>query len=133
MSRRYATAMIRATKVSSGASTSPEYEPPRNLAPRQDVAYQCGNGHELVLPYAAGVEPPWAVDCRRCGQPARRDGAPPNAVPGWDGYKSSTGCHGKGGSTADVSEMAQLRRKGRSEADAEELLAWALARRDGAP
>lgn len=56
------------------------YETDRNtdLAPRRDVAYDCPEGHETLVPMAADAEIPASWECRTCGATAiLRDGEVP--------------------------------------------------------
>jgi hypothetical protein len=49
------------------------YETDRNtdLAPRQDVAFDCPNGHVTAVPMASDAELPATWECRVCGAPAK--------------------------------------------------------------
>lgn len=48
------------------------------LAARQDLGFDCPNGHHFTLTFAAEAELPTEWECPRCGQPARRsDGVEP--------------------------------------------------------
>src|SRR5438270_6799080 len=56
------------------------YETDRNtdLAPRQDIAFDCPHGHETRVPMSSEAELPATWECRVCGAPAlRRDGEQP--------------------------------------------------------
>jgi hypothetical protein len=44
---------------------------PEVPAARQQAAYRCARGHAFEVTFAAGIEPPQAVDCR-CGARAHR-------------------------------------------------------------
>jgi hypothetical protein len=49
------------------------------LAPREDVSYDCPNGHVTVMPFSAEADVPARWECRACGAVAlRRDGAVPD-------------------------------------------------------
>ena len=48
------------------------------LAARQELGFDCENGHHFSLTFAAEAELPTEWQCPRCGQPARRsDGVEP--------------------------------------------------------
>ena len=48
------------------------------LAARQDVAFDCANGHHFTLTFSAEAELPTEWECPRCGTEARRsDGVQP--------------------------------------------------------
>jgi predicted RNA-binding Zn-ribbon protein involved in translation (DUF1610 family) len=48
------------------------------LAPRQETAFDCPNGHHFSIPFAAEAELPTEWECPKCGQVARRsDGVEP--------------------------------------------------------
>lgn len=48
------------------------------LAARQDLGFDCPNGHHFTLTFAAEAELPTEWECPRCGQGARRsDGVEP--------------------------------------------------------
>ena len=54
------------------------YEADRNtdLAPRQEVVYDCPRGHEVTVPMASDAELPATWECKVCGGVALlRDGA----------------------------------------------------------
>ena len=58
------------------------YETDRNtdLAPRQDVSYDCPRGHVTDVPMSSDAEIPATWECRVCGATALlRDGALPEA------------------------------------------------------
>ncbi|HET7531127.1 MAG TPA: RNA polymerase-binding protein RbpA [Mycobacteriales bacterium] len=58
------------------------YETDRNtdLAPRQDVSYDCPHGHVTAVPMSSDAELPATWECRICGATALlRDGAEPEA------------------------------------------------------
>jgi hypothetical protein len=52
---------------------STSYETDRNteLAPRQDVAFDCSEGHVTVIPMATDAEIPAVWECRVCGRLAK--------------------------------------------------------------
>jgi rubredoxin len=61
------------------------YESDRHteFAPRLRTAYDCPNGHETAVPFAAEADVPSTWECRVCGAPAQlRDGAPPEEKKG---------------------------------------------------
>ena len=61
------------------------YESDRHteFAPRLQTVYDCPNGHETAVPFAAEAEIPSSWECRLCGAPALlRDGAPPEEKKG---------------------------------------------------
>ncbi len=50
------------------------------LAARQDIAFDCPNGHHFTRTFAVEAELPTIWECPRCGQVARRsDGVEPEA------------------------------------------------------
>ncbi|MGN6176665.1 MAG: RNA polymerase-binding protein RbpA, partial [Streptosporangiaceae bacterium] len=74
---------LRGTRL---GATSYENDRNTDLAPRQDVAFNCPNGHHFSVPFAAEAELPPTWECRGCGAiaiaggrgaPARPAGAPP--------------------------------------------------------
>lgn len=97
-------------------------ESPKEWAPRQEITFTCARGHTFELAFAADAEVPEDWDCR-CGQPARRDGAPGNrpgdlGLPGYSGNaKGSVFTHG--------SPWTRLLER-RSVAELEEILREAL-------
>ena len=104
---------------------SPEEEP-KELAPRQQVTYHCRKGHEMILPFAAGVEAPESWDCRRCGGAAYAGGVPQDGpvamLPGYHpagGYQHTP--------REDTSPPAQLYKR-RTKAELEAILAEAMER-----
>ena len=61
------------------------YESDRHteFAPRQRTAYDCPNGHQTDVPFAAEAEIPYTWECKVCGAPAiLRDGAAPEEKKG---------------------------------------------------
>jgi len=61
------------------------YESDRHteFAPRLRTAYDCPNGHETAVPFAAEAEIPATWECRVCGASAQvRDGEQPEAKQG---------------------------------------------------
>lgn len=52
-------------------ATSYESDRDTELAPRQDVAFDCANGHETVIPMALDAEIPAVWECRICGRIAK--------------------------------------------------------------
>ena len=61
------------------------YESDRHteFAPRLRTAYDCPNGHETAVPFAAEAEIPATWECRLCGATALlRDGAQPEEKKG---------------------------------------------------
>jgi len=48
------------------------------LAARQEISFDCPNGHHFTLTFAMEAELPTEWECPRCGQPSRRsDGVEP--------------------------------------------------------
>lgn len=48
------------------------------LAPRQEVGFDCPKGHHFAIVFAEEAELPTEWECPRCGEPARRsDGVEP--------------------------------------------------------
>jgi len=65
---------LRGTRL---GATSYESEQYVDLAPRQDVTYDCPRGHVISLPFAEEAEIPFEWECR-CGATAHlRDGSAP--------------------------------------------------------
>lgn len=53
------------------------------LAPRQQVGYDCPNGHEVSVPFSVEADVPATWTCRVCGATAlRRDGELPEPKAG---------------------------------------------------
>lgn len=49
------------------------------LAPREDVSYDCPNGHTTTVPFSSEADVPARWECRVCGSVAlRRDGEIPD-------------------------------------------------------
>ena len=55
---------LRGTRL---GATSYENDRNTDLAPRQDVAFNCPNGHHFSVPFAAEAELPPTWECRICG------------------------------------------------------------------
>ena len=71
---------LRGTRL---GATSYETDSGIDLAPRQDVAYSCPNGHRFEMPFSLEAEVPATWECRVCGAHALRvDGEVPEAKPG---------------------------------------------------
>lgn len=58
---------LRGTRL---GATSYENDRNTDLAPRQDVAFDCPNGHNFTVPFAAEAELPPTWECRVCGATA---------------------------------------------------------------
>src|SRR5262249_28706123 len=58
---------LRGTRL---GATSYENDRNTDLAPRQDVAFDCPNGHHFSVPFAAEAELPPTWECRVCGATA---------------------------------------------------------------
>ena len=58
---------LRGTRL---GATSYENDRNTDLAPRQDVAFDCPKGHSFVVPFAAEAEIPTTWECRVCGATA---------------------------------------------------------------
>ncbi len=58
---------LRGTRL---GATSYENDRNTDLAPRQDVAFDCPNGHHFSVPFAAEAELPGTWECRVCGSVA---------------------------------------------------------------
>ena len=119
--------VIRASTPWEGTGGKPVI-PSKGEAPRREVAYVCAKRHRMILPFAAEATVPDCWDCRHCGQPARREGAPEGtaARPHLPGLKSGAGRHDRQGS-GDVTPMGQLRKR-RTRKQGEAILAEALER-----
>lgn len=64
-------------------TTSYEIDRDTDLAPRQDIAFDCPHGHVTHVPMSAEAELPATWECRVCGAAAlRRDGIAPEAKKG---------------------------------------------------
>jgi rubredoxin len=71
---------LRGTRL---GATSYETDSGIDLAPRQEVAYSCPNGHQFEMPFSLEAEVPAAWECRVCGAQALRvDGDAPQEKPG---------------------------------------------------
>ena len=55
---------LRGTRL---GSTSYENDRNTDLAPRQEVAFDCPKGHQFTVPFAAEAELPPTWECRVCG------------------------------------------------------------------
>jgi hypothetical protein len=55
---------LRGTRL---GSTSYENDRNTDLAPRQEVAFDCPKGHSFTVPFAAEAELPPTWECRVCG------------------------------------------------------------------
>ncbi len=55
---------LRGTRL---GSTSYENDRNTDLAPRQEVAFDCSKGHHFTVPFAAEAELPPTWECRVCG------------------------------------------------------------------
>ncbi|PRX92321.1 RNA polymerase-binding protein RbpA [Allonocardiopsis opalescens] len=66
---------LRGTRL---GATSYENDRNTDLAPRQEVAYDCPRGHRFSMPFATEAEIPVTWECRFCGETAlRADGQLP--------------------------------------------------------
>ena len=66
----------RVLKGSRLGATSYETDRNTDLAPRQDVAYDCPRGHEVIVPMASDADLPATWECKVCGGVALlRDGS----------------------------------------------------------
>ena len=71
---------LRGTRL---GTTSYENDRNTDLAPRQEVAYDCPKGHHFTVPFSAEAEVPSTWECRACGGPALRiDGEEPQGKKG---------------------------------------------------
>src|SRR5437764_15472799 len=55
---------LRGTRL---GATSYENDPKTDLAPRQEIAFDCPKGHHFSVPFAAEAEVPATWECRVCG------------------------------------------------------------------
>ena len=101
---------IRGTRIGATPGLHSERGEP---VPRQSVRYWCANGHETVRYFALYVDVPSEWDCTCCGWPANRDRANPPERRTVKPYKT---------------HLAYVRER-RTEEEAEDLLAEALAAR----
>lgn len=70
---------LRGTRL---GATSYETDDNIDLAPRQDIEYECGHGHRFRMPFSLEADVPAGWECRVCGSPAVRvDGAAPQDKP----------------------------------------------------
>ncbi len=58
---------LRGTRL---GATSYENDRNTDLAPRQEVTFDCPNGHQFAVPFAAEAEIPTTWECRVCGATA---------------------------------------------------------------
>jgi hypothetical protein len=58
---------LRGTRL---GATSYENDRNTDLAPRQEVAFDCPKGHQFTVPFAAEAEIPATWECRVCGATA---------------------------------------------------------------
>src|SRR3954449_9265184 len=69
--------VLRGTRL---GSVSYESDRHTEFAPRLRAVYDCPNGHQTDMPFAAEAEVPPRWECRVCGEPALlRDGEQPEA------------------------------------------------------
>ncbi|THV38517.1 RNA polymerase-binding protein RbpA [Glycomyces buryatensis] len=101
---------IRGTRIGAIQALHSERGEP---VPRQRVSYWCANGHETVTSFALYIEVPTEWDCTCCGWPSSRDQHNPPQRRTVKPYKS---------------HLTYVRER-RSEEEAEDLLAEALAAR----
>ena len=72
--------VLRGTRLGAVSSESDRHT---EFAPRLRTVYDCPNGHETVVPFAAEADIPSSWECKLCGAPALlRDGAPPEEKKG---------------------------------------------------
>jgi hypothetical protein len=100
---------LRGSRIGSGPLGEPERG---DLIERVTVAFWCASGHLTRPLFAATAVIPDVWECHRCGQPAGQDRDNPPPALNVEPYKT---------------HLAYLRER-RSDADAEILLAEALAR-----
>src|ERR1017187_8904221 len=65
--RSMAERALRGTRL---GATSYENDRNTDLAPRQEIAFDCPKGHHLTVPFAAEAEGPATWECRVCGATA---------------------------------------------------------------
>ncbi len=79
---------LRGTRL---GATSYENDRNTDLAPRQEIAFDCPKGHHFTVPFAAEAEVPATWECRVCGtiaftvagdQPSPKKTKPPRSH--WD-------------------------------------------------
>ncbi len=104
---------IRGTRIGATAGLHLERGEP---VPRQHIKYWCANGHETALSFALYVEVPDEWDCTCCGWPASPDQDNPPERRTAKPYKT---------------HLTYVRER-RSDEEAEDLLAEALAARAAA-
>ncbi|MBW3608524.1 MAG: RNA polymerase-binding protein RbpA [Actinobacteria bacterium] len=72
--------VLRGTRL---GSVSYESDRHTEFAPRQRTVYDCANGHETAMPFAAEAEIPFSWECRVCGATAQlRDATAPEEKKG---------------------------------------------------
>jgi hypothetical protein len=100
---------VRGSRIGAG----PAGESERGVAvERVTVTFWCAGGHSTPLTFAAAAEMPPTWDCNRCGRPAGLDPDTPAPPASAASFKTHLACV----------------RGRRSDADAERILAEALAR-----
>lgn len=68
---------LRGTRL---GATSYENDRNTDLAPRQDVTYDCPQGHRFAVPFSTEAEVPDTWECRYCGTSALKvDGDSPDS------------------------------------------------------
>lgn len=71
---------LRGTRL---GTTSYENDRNTDLAPRQEVGYDCPKGHHFTVPFSAEADIPATWECRTCGATALRvDGEVPQSKGG---------------------------------------------------
>ena len=70
---------LRGTRL---GATSYENDRNTDLAPRQEIAFDCPKGHHFTVPFAAEAEVPATWECRVCGVTAFTT----TGDPGWAPY-----------------------------------------------
>lgn len=71
---------LRGTRL---GATSYENDRNTDLAPRQDVEYDCPQGHHFTVPFSTEAEIPVTWECRYCGTSATKvDGELPDSKKG---------------------------------------------------
>lgn len=91
------------------STEAPILETGRDMAPYQDVPFECERCGTITRRYAAGIDPPPVVDCR-CGKPARLPHAAEDAKPVTPKY-GPVDYRAKGRIADDVTPWAQLRKR----------------------